>query len=159
MLTWGHGLWVADTSAWARAADPAVSANWKAAAAAGMLVGCPIVTLELLYDAPDREHVETVASALAGLRDVAAHGRFQLDCFFPVGSATSVGVRALGDQRIQGALADSCRLLPAAMKLVREAVVQAGAGVGRRPEHKRFEDLEPFSQRGERVADEVGVVS
>jgi predicted nucleic acid-binding protein len=31
-------------------------------------VGCPVVTLELLYDAPNRERVEAVASALAGLR-------------------------------------------------------------------------------------------
>jgi predicted nucleic acid-binding protein len=68
-LNWGGGPWVADTSAWARAATPEVSDNWKAAAQAGDLVGCPIVTLELLYDAPDHERVEAVASALAGLRD------------------------------------------------------------------------------------------
>lgn len=65
---WGHGPWLADTSAWARAAHPAVAEDWKAAATTGELIGCPIVTLELLYDAPDREHVEFVASALAGLR-------------------------------------------------------------------------------------------
>lgn len=65
---WGAGPWVADTSAWARAAHPAVSENWKAAAGAGELIGCPIVTLELLYDAPDHKRVELVASALAGLR-------------------------------------------------------------------------------------------
>jgi predicted nucleic acid-binding protein len=65
---WGAGPWIADTSAWARAAHPAVAENWKAAATAGELLGCPIVTLELLYDAPDRERVEVVASALAGLR-------------------------------------------------------------------------------------------
>jgi predicted nucleic acid-binding protein len=67
-LSWHAGPWVADTSAWARAADPAVSTRWKTAAHAGELIGCPVITLELLYDAPDRERVEAVASALAGLR-------------------------------------------------------------------------------------------
>ncbi|MGP0100871.1 MAG: PIN domain-containing protein [Solirubrobacteraceae bacterium] len=67
-LSWRGGPWVADTSAWARATDPTVSARWKTAAHAGELIGCPVVTLELLYDAPDRERVEAVASALAGLR-------------------------------------------------------------------------------------------
>jgi predicted nucleic acid-binding protein len=58
---------VADTSAWARASNPAVASNWKAAARAGEIVGCPVVTLELLFDAPDREQVEAVASAVARL--------------------------------------------------------------------------------------------
>lgn len=62
------GPWVADTSAWARAAAPEVAATWKEAAAAGDLVICPVVTLELLYDAPDRDQVERVASACAALR-------------------------------------------------------------------------------------------
>jgi predicted nucleic acid-binding protein len=65
---WGAGPWLADTSAWARAAHPAVADNWKAAARARELIGCPIVTLELLFDAPDRERVELVTGALAGLR-------------------------------------------------------------------------------------------
>jgi predicted nucleic acid-binding protein len=67
-MSWIGGPWVADTSAWARASHPDVSANWKAAANSRELVGCPIVTLELLHDAADRERVEAVASALAGLR-------------------------------------------------------------------------------------------
>lgn len=67
-LNWSGAPWVADTSAWARASDPDVAPSWKHAASAGDLVGCPVVTLELLYDAPDHERVEVVASALAGLR-------------------------------------------------------------------------------------------
>lgn len=67
-LIWGSGPWVADTSAWARASDPAVAPQWRTAATAGDLIACPVVTLELLYDAPDREHVEAVATAIAGLR-------------------------------------------------------------------------------------------
>jgi predicted nucleic acid-binding protein len=45
-----------------------VAPQWKAAATAGDLLGCPVVTLELLYDARDRERVEAVAAAIAGLR-------------------------------------------------------------------------------------------
>jgi predicted nucleic acid-binding protein len=67
-VSWGDGPWVADTSAWARASSPPVAPRWRAAAEAGDLLGCPVVTLELLYDAPNRDRVEAVAAALAGLR-------------------------------------------------------------------------------------------
>lgn len=67
-MKWKDGPWVADTSAWARAASPPVAAQWKRAAGEGGLIGCPVVTLELLYDARDADQVERVASALAGLR-------------------------------------------------------------------------------------------
>lgn len=67
-MSWTGGPWVADTSAWARAATPEVADRWTEAARAGELLGCPIVTLELLYDARDAEAVERVASGVAGLR-------------------------------------------------------------------------------------------
>ncbi len=67
-LSWGEGPWVADTSAWARAANTVVAPQWKVAARAGEIVTCPVVTLELLYDALDREQVEQVAAAVAALR-------------------------------------------------------------------------------------------
>lgn len=67
-LSWRGGPWVADTSAWARANTPAVAEAWSAAARAGELVACPIVTLELLFDARDRTQVERVAAALGGLQ-------------------------------------------------------------------------------------------
>ncbi len=63
-MTWTGGPWVVDTSAWARASEPAVAELWKEAARAGELIGCPIVTLELLYDARDRHEIEEVARAL-----------------------------------------------------------------------------------------------
>jgi predicted nucleic acid-binding protein len=66
-MTWAGGPWVADTSAWARAPEAALAADWSAAAKDGDLVGCPVVTLELLYAAPDRERVERVALATAAL--------------------------------------------------------------------------------------------
>ena len=67
-MTWSGGPWVADTSAWARADLPDVAEAWRRAAEAGEIVGCPVVTLELLYDAPDAPRVELVGTALAGLR-------------------------------------------------------------------------------------------
>lgn len=67
-MSWAGGPWVADTSAWARAREPRVARRWIEAARAGDLVGCPIITLELLHDARDREEVERVAAALAELR-------------------------------------------------------------------------------------------
>jgi predicted nucleic acid-binding protein len=67
-MSWAGGPWIADTSAWARAATPEVADLWKGAARAGELIGCPVVTLELLYDAADRERVERIASATAGQR-------------------------------------------------------------------------------------------
>ncbi|MGI8661119.1 MAG: PIN domain-containing protein [Thermoleophilaceae bacterium] len=67
-MSWTGGPWVADTSAWARAAALGVALPWKRAAAEGQLIGCPVVTLELLYDAADREQVERVTDALVGLR-------------------------------------------------------------------------------------------
>lgn len=67
-MSWAGGPWIADTSAWGRAATPEVADLWKEAARAGELVGCPVVTLELLFDAPDRERVERMTSATAGQR-------------------------------------------------------------------------------------------
>jgi predicted nucleic acid-binding protein len=67
-MSWVGGPWVADTSAWARADFRPIAEEWKSAAAAGAIVGCPVVTLELLFDAPDHERVEEVATALSGLR-------------------------------------------------------------------------------------------
>lgn len=67
-MNWSGGPWVVDTSAWARAAHPAIRDRWKAAADAGELIGHAVVTLELLFDARDHPEVERVADALASLR-------------------------------------------------------------------------------------------
>lgn len=66
-LSWRGGPWVADTSAWARASAPRVAHAWSKAARAGDLAACPIVTLELLFDARDGPQVARVAAALGGL--------------------------------------------------------------------------------------------
>ena len=67
-MSWPPGPWVADTSAWARAAEPGVAVAWKRSAEDGDLVICPVVTLELLYQASTREQVEQTAAACATLR-------------------------------------------------------------------------------------------
>ena len=67
-LSWQGGPWVADTSAWARASMFEVAALWIDAARSGDLVACPVVTLELLFDARDAAQVERVAAALLTLR-------------------------------------------------------------------------------------------
>ncbi len=67
-MSWPRGPWVADTSAWARAGEKEVAPNWRTMVSAGDLVTCAPVTMEMIFDAPDREAVETVASAMAGFR-------------------------------------------------------------------------------------------
>lgn len=67
-MSWSGGPWVADTSAWARAGEPEVADLWIAAARQGELVACPVVTLELLFDARDASRVEEVAAGLMSLR-------------------------------------------------------------------------------------------
>jgi len=67
-VTWAGGPWVVDTSAWARAARPEVADRWRLAANEQDLIGYPVVTLELLFDARDRSQVERVAAGLTTLR-------------------------------------------------------------------------------------------
>lgn len=46
---------VFDTSAWNRQRDPSVTRRWQATLAAGLLVVCPVVALELLAAARDED--------------------------------------------------------------------------------------------------------
>lgn len=67
-MSWQPGPWVADTSAWARADAREVAPQWRRVAQAGDLIACPPVTMELIFDAPDRDAVGRVAQAMAGFR-------------------------------------------------------------------------------------------
>ncbi len=67
-MSWPKGPWVADTSAWARAGVKEVAPQWREVVNAGELVACPPVTMEMIYDAPDRDAVERVAVAMAAFR-------------------------------------------------------------------------------------------
>jgi predicted nucleic acid-binding protein len=115
-LSWAEGPWVADTSAWARAAHSAVARQWKAAAHAGELVACPVVTLELLYDARDREHVEQVAAAVSALRQA------------PITrSATDAAIAAIRELAARGAAGSHRVRVPDAM--IAAAAAERGFGV------------------------------
>jgi len=67
-VSWPKGPWVADTSAWARAGVEEVAPQWRKVVKAGELIACAPVTMEMIFDAPDRDAVERVAVAMAGFR-------------------------------------------------------------------------------------------
>lgn len=115
-LMWNGGPWVADTSAWARASTPEVAASWEAAASAGDLVGCPVVMLELLFDARDAAGVESVAAALGALR--------QAPVTRAVTDAAIAGIRELATQGSAGA-----HRVPLPDALVAAAAAERGFGV------------------------------
>lgn len=115
-LTWRDGPWVADTSAWARAHDPAVAPKWKAAAEAAEIIGCPVITLELLYDAPDSKRVEAVASVVAGLQQA------------PITrTVTNAAIRAVQDLAAHGA--DGAHRVPIPDALTAAAAAERGFAV------------------------------
>jgi predicted nucleic acid-binding protein len=67
-VSWPKVPWVADTSAWARAGVEEVAPQWRKVVKAGELIACAPVTMEMIFDAPDRDAVERVAVAMAGFR-------------------------------------------------------------------------------------------
>lgn len=67
---YGGRTFIADTSAWTRAHNKRVRAEWAAALRGGQIATCPIVDLELLYSARDAAGFDTLAADLAELRDV-----------------------------------------------------------------------------------------
>jgi predicted nucleic acid-binding protein len=67
-VSWPKGPWLADTSAWARAGAEEVAPRWREMVKAGELVACAPVTMEMIFDAPDRDAVERVAVAMGGFR-------------------------------------------------------------------------------------------
>jgi predicted nucleic acid-binding protein len=66
---YGGGVFIADTSAWARARRGDV-AEWSRALAGGQIATCPIVDLELLHWAQDGVELDDLAARLAELRDI-----------------------------------------------------------------------------------------
>jgi predicted nucleic acid-binding protein len=68
-MTYGTGVaLVADTSAWARQHHPEVAPHFRDTAHADLLVGCPVVALELLSTARDAAEHATLAKRLRALR-------------------------------------------------------------------------------------------
>jgi predicted nucleic acid-binding protein len=62
--------YIADTSAWVRARNPAVTQGWTAALRHEQIATCPIVKLELLRTARDASDYERIDQELSALRDV-----------------------------------------------------------------------------------------
>jgi predicted nucleic acid-binding protein len=59
---------VVDTSAWARQRHPEVSPHFRDSAQADLLVGCPVVALELLTTTRDSNEHDLLAKRLSSLR-------------------------------------------------------------------------------------------
>jgi len=115
-MSWPLGPWVVDTSAWARAAAPEVATAWKRSAEAGDLVICPVVTLELLYQAQDRGQVERTAAACSSLRQA------------PITrSVTDAAVMAIRELATKGAAGSHRVRIPDA--LIAAAAAERGFGV------------------------------
>jgi predicted nucleic acid-binding protein len=62
--------YIADTSAWVHAPDPAVRRDWAAALSSGQIATCPIVKLELLHSARDGDDYDRIDAMLGAFRDV-----------------------------------------------------------------------------------------
>jgi predicted nucleic acid-binding protein len=67
---YGGGVFLADTSAWARAHRARVRANWGTALRNGQIATCPIVNFELLYSARTAADFDRLAADLAQLHDI-----------------------------------------------------------------------------------------
>ncbi len=68
-MRYGTGVaLVVDTSAWARQRHPQVAPRLRDTAQADLLVGCPVVALELLTTARDRTEHDLLAKRLSSLR-------------------------------------------------------------------------------------------
>jgi hypothetical protein len=68
-VRYGSGVaLVVDTSAWARQHHPEVAQRFRDSAADGLLVGCPVVALELLTATRDAAEHALLAKRLSALR-------------------------------------------------------------------------------------------
>lgn len=68
-MRYGPGVaLVVDTSAWARQRHPKVAPHFRDTAQADLLVGCPVVALELLTIARDTAEHSRLARSLSSLR-------------------------------------------------------------------------------------------
>ena len=69
-MPFGGGVFIADTSAWARASHPAVAKEWTAAIRGRQIATTPIVSFELLYSTQTGAAFDELAADLAQLRAV-----------------------------------------------------------------------------------------
>lgn len=111
----GGGVYLADTSACARAHHPAIRDEWAEALRSRQITTCSITTLELLYAARNADEVRELEADEATLRDV------------PVTvSVQRAAIGALRDLSLEGAGYHRVKLPDA---LIAAAAQQAGTGV------------------------------
>ena len=67
----GGSVYLADTSAWGRSNRVEIRAEWLAALRSGQIATCPVVAMELLYSARNRDEFDTIHERLRALRDIA----------------------------------------------------------------------------------------
>jgi len=112
----GGGVFIADTSARARAGHPAVRETWAAALRARQIATCSITTLEMLYAARDADDVAGLEVDEATLRDVPVTVSVQRSAITALRELSRIG--AAGYHRVK---------LPDA--LIAAAAQEAGIGV------------------------------
>jgi len=66
----GGSSFLADTSAWGRSNQIEIRTEWLAALRAGQIATCPVVVMELLYAARNRDEFDAIDERLRALRDV-----------------------------------------------------------------------------------------
>lgn len=111
----GGAIYIADTSARARASHPAIRVQWAAALRARQIATCSITILELLYAARNADEVREIEADEATLRDIPITVSVQRAA---IGALRQLSDRAAGDHRMK---------LPDA--LIAAAAQEAGIGV------------------------------
>jgi hypothetical protein len=69
-LPFGGGVFIADTSAWARSSRQDIREVWEQGLEAGQIAICPPVMIELLFSARDADSFDALEVELRELRDV-----------------------------------------------------------------------------------------
>ena len=67
----GGGVYLADTSVWARARQEPLREEWSRAILGGHVVTCPIIVMELLHSTRSAADFETTQERLSALRSIA----------------------------------------------------------------------------------------
>ena len=128
------GVFLADTSAWERAAVPSVRREWAEALAGGQVATCAIVMMEILYTAQDGSEFDGLEQDLRFLRDV------------PV--TRSVTEAAIAAMRDLAHLRPLSHRIPVPDALVAAAAADAGLGVVHYDRHyDRLAEVLPFESR------------
>lgn len=130
----GGGVYLADTSARARAHHPAIRDEWAEALRSRQITTCSITTLELLYASRNADEVRELEADEATLRDVPVTVSVQRAA---IGALRDLSLKGAGYHRVK---------LPDA--LIAAAAQQAGTGVLHYDQHyDRLTEVLDFDSR------------